>query len=149
MSTKSTIQNLINTNLANGSTITAVEHRAVENILLNELFQTQYRELYEQVITPDLTITDNATTNLFYDISFIKRGNTVFVNGYIRNKTGSIFSGKILDILNSEFSPKTSNTYFVNLSNNSVVTIENDNFAIDSIGNNTQSFFSGHYQVND
>jgi len=51
MSTKTIIQTLINTNLADSSTILASEHREVEIALLNELFPTEYRELHDLSIT--------------------------------------------------------------------------------------------------
>lgn len=88
MSTKTNIQNLINTNLADSSSITASEHRAVENSLLNELYPTP---VYETQATTNTITAKNATiNNLNYDISIVKQGRLVTISGILWNNTGSI-----------------------------------------------------------
>lgn len=149
MANKTTITNLINTNLADSSTILASEHREVEIALLNELFPTEYRELHEQVIPDELEITTPGLSNLFYDISFVKRGNTVYLNGYVRNKTGAIFSGKVLNIDTTEYNTKTDRQYFASCSNGTNLEIQNSDILITEIANNEQAYFSLTYQTND
>ena len=149
MSTKTIIQTLINTNLADSSTILASEHREVEIALLNELFPTEYRELHEQSLPDELEITTPGLSNLFYDISFVKRGNTVYLNGYVRNKTGAIFSGKVLNIDTTEYNTKTDRQYFASCSNGTNLEIQNSNILITEIANNEQAYFSLTYQTND
>ena len=149
MSTKTIIQTLINTNLADDCAILASEHRVVEIALLNELFPTEYRELHEQSLTDELEITTPELSNLFYNISFVKRGNTIYLNGYIRNKTGAIFSGKVLNIDNTEYNTKTNRQYFGSCSNGTNLEIQNSSILITEIANNEQAYFSLTYQTND
>ena len=149
MSTKTIIQTLINTNLADDSAILASEHRAVEIALLNELFPTEYRELHEQIIPDELEITTPELSDLFYKISFVKRGNTVYINGYIRNKTGAIFSGKVLNIDTTEYNAKTNRQYFASCSNGTNLEISNSSIYITEIANGEHAYFSLTYQTND
>ena len=149
MSTKSEIQNLIDTNLASASNITATEHREVEESFVSELYATEVRELHEQVLADILSITTPETANFFYDIYFTKKGNTVLLNGHIRNKTGSIFSGKFLNIDSSVYLGKTNIPYYGVTSNGSYINIVNGIVTVESIGNNIQSFFNLTYQTND
>jgi len=149
MANKTTITNLINTNLADSSTILASEHREVEIALLNELFPTEYRELHEQGIPDELEITTPELSNLFYDISFVKRGNTVYINGYVRNKTGAIFSGKVLNIDTTEYNTKTNRQYYASCSNGTNLEIQNSSIYITEIANGGHAYFSLTYQTND
>ncbi len=149
MSTKTIIQTLINTNLADSSTILASEHREVEIALLNELFPTEYRELHEDLLPDELEITTPWVSYLFYDISFVKRGNTVYINGYVRNKTGAIFSGKVLNIDTTEYNTKTNRQYFASCSNGTNLEIQNSSILITEIANGEQAYFSLTYQTND
>ena len=149
MATKTTIQNLIDTNLSSGSNITATEHREVEIALLNELFPTEYRELHEQILPDELEITTPELSNLFYDISFVKRGNTVYINGYVRNKTGAVFSGKVLNIDTTEYNTKTNRQYFASCSNGTNLEIQNSSIYITEIANGEHAYFSLTYQTND
>ena len=86
---------------------------------------------------------------MFYDISFVKRGNTVYINGYVRNKTGAIFSGKVLNIDTTEYNTKTNRQYFASCSNGTNLEIQNSNILITEIANNEQAYFSLTYQTND
>ena len=149
MSTKTIIQTLINTNLADSSTILASEHREVEIALLNELFPTEHRELHEQILPDELEITTPELSSLFYDISFVKRGNTVYINGYVRNKTGAIFSGKVLNIDTTEYNTKTNRQYFASCSNGTNIEIQNSSILITEIANGKHAYFSLTYQTND
>ena len=149
MSTKTIIQTLINTNLADSSTILASEHREVEIALLNELFPTEHRELHHQILPDELEITTPELSGLFYGISFVKRGNTVYINGYVRNKTGAIFSGKVLNIDTTEYNAKTNRQYFASCSNGTNLEISNSNIFITEIANGKHAYFSLTYQTND
>ena len=149
MATKTTIQNLIDTNLSSGSNITATEHREVEIALLNELFPTEHRELHHQILPDELEITTPELSNLFYDISFVKRGNTVYINGYVRNKTGAVFSGKVLNIDTTEYNTKTNRQYFASCSNGTNLEIQNSSIYITEIANGEHAYFSLTYQTND
>ena len=149
MSTKTIIQTLINTNLADSSTILASEHREVEIALLNELFPTEHRELHHQILPDELEITTPELSDLFYGISFVKRGNTVYINGYVRNKTGAIFSGKVLNIDTTEYNTKTNRQYFASCSNGTNLEISNSNIFITEIANGKHAYFSLTYQTND
>jgi hypothetical protein len=108
MSTKATIQTLINTNLADGSSITASEHRAVENSLLNELYPSN---IYET--QGSNTITTENTSNFGYQIHIIKQGRLVTITGLIINNNSFIVGNNIgnwfFEIVNSEFFQITSN----------------------------------------
>ena len=99
MSTKTTIQNLIDTNLASGSDITAIEHRAVLTSVLNEL--------YSDVILQDTTLTEilsPLTSDINYKILISKNGNNVIINGYIRNEGSAIDGGfELFDIVDTEY----------------------------------------------
>ena len=108
MSTKTQIQTLINTNLADGSSITAPEHREVENSLLNELYPTN---IYETQSSN--TITTENTSNFGYQIHIIKQGRLVTITGSIINNNSFIVGNNIgnwfFEIVNSEFFQNTSN----------------------------------------
>lgn len=108
MSTKTNIQNLINTNLADASSITASEHRSVENSLLNEVYPTP---IYETQATTNTITAKNATiNNLNYDISIVKQGRLVTITGILWNNTGSIIDDSenyFFEIINSEYFPDT------------------------------------------
>ena len=100
MANKTTITNLINTNLADGSDILASEHRDVEMALLNEIFPSS-----------DTYIVTSGSVQ--YNLTFTKSGNKCTVSGNIANWTGSIIGGvKLLDIPNSIYFPKKSVFFF-------------------------------------
>ena len=100
MATKTTIENLINSNLASGSNITASEHRDVLNIILNEL--------YSDVILQDTTLTEilsPLTSDINYKILISKNGNNVNINGFISNDSLSAIAGsfELFDIVDTEY----------------------------------------------
>ena len=103
MATKTTIQNLIDTNLASGSDITATEHRAVLTQILNELYpnfvtDTQTSETY----------TTKSGTKILYTCYIIKQGNVAHIKLIITNTTPNIISSRNIFIWkNSEFRPKS------------------------------------------
>ena len=104
MSTKTTIQNLIDTNLASGSDITAIEHRAVLTSVLNEL--------YSDVILQDTALTEilsPLTSDINYKILISKNGNNVNINGYIKNEGSSAIDGgfELFDIVDTEYRQRT------------------------------------------
>lgn len=102
MATKATIQTLINTNLATNSTITAAEHRAVENQLLNEIY-------------PDIITVTEADTNIFtaatisgvvfsYRLNVVKIGRLVTIKGWIKLTTSSSVTERVYaTITNPEY----------------------------------------------
>ena len=101
MATKTTIQNLIDTNLSSGSNITATEHRAVEIALLDAIYPTPL---------VDTHLTTNVLTSILsgveYQLTFTKVGRMVHVNGFITNTSRSIFSLEMFaNITNSEYKP--------------------------------------------
>lgn len=105
MATKTTIQNLINSNLASGSNITASEHRAVLNSILNEIYPTAIRE-NNATVTKVITAPNLINTDLQYDCYFIKQGNVVHVKGLLKNLGNEIVSGGyFFEIVSPEFLP--------------------------------------------
>ena len=147
MATKTDLITAINTQLT--AIITQAKVRLASLAIVNELFPTEYRELHEQGLPDELEITTPELSNLFYDISFVKRGNTVYINGYVRNKTGAIFSGKVLNIDTTEYNTKTNRQYFASCSNGTNLEIQNSDILITEIANNEQAYFSLTYQTND
>ena len=126
MATKTTIENLINSNLASGSNITASEHRAVLNIILNELYPTPISDT--QLTTNVVT---KIGTNFTYNLQFSKVGRNIHVCGIITKVSGSSILGddleEILEITNSEFEPYTTYTLIGSNSNGNVALSFNSN----------------------
>lgn len=101
MANKTTIQNLIDTNLASGSDITAIEHRAVLTSVLDNLYPTP---LVDTHLTTNVITSVNA--NLEYQLTFTKVGRLVNVNGFIVNVSVSILDIEdIATISNAEYNP--------------------------------------------
>lgn len=102
MATKATIQALINANLASSSMITAAEHRAVENQLLNEFYPNTLT-----VTQADTTIFTAATISgvvFSYKLNVVKIGRLVTITGYIHLTTSSSITNRVYaTITNSEF----------------------------------------------
>lgn len=92
MATKSVIQNLINTNLADGSNIVASEHREVEDALLNELYATTLFFGFDNPLTGFTPL----VSGLYYEMQLTKRGNNVNLQGYILNGTNGIIGSQNL-----------------------------------------------------
>jgi hypothetical protein len=94
MSTKTQIQTLINNNLADGSSITASEHREVEIVLLNELYPTNIYETRD-----DNTITTQNTNAAYltnsYEINIVKQGRLVTISGKLINESGNSVTNSI------------------------------------------------------
>ena len=147
MATKTDLITAINTQLT--AIITQAKVRLASLAIVNELFPTEYRELHHQILPDELEITTPELSNLFYDISFVKRGNTVYINGYVRNKTGAIFSGKVLNIDTTEYNTKTNRQYFGSCSNGTNLEIQNSSIYITEIANGEHAYFSLTYQTND
>lgn len=148
MSTKATIQALINANLANSSMITAAEHRAVENIILNELYPNA---IYETHTTTNTITTKNPTLpGLNYNISIVKQGRLVTISGILWNYTSSIVSDTeyFFEIINSEYFPDTTTpTIIYRLGNNRQLLFNTTlkRFGIYSCGVGTQNEFQITY----
>ena len=147
MATKTDLITAINTQLT--AIITQAKVRLASLAIVNELFPTEYRELHHQILPDELEITTPELSSLFYGISFVKRGNTVYINGYVRNKTGAIFSGKVLNIDTTEYNTKTNRKYFGSCSNGTNLEIQNSSIYITEIANGEQAYFSLTYQTND
>ena len=147
MATKTDLINAITTQLT--AIITQAKVRLASLVIVNELFPTEHIELHHQILPDELEITTPELSNLFYDISFVKRGNTVDMNGYVRNKTGAIFSGKVLNIDTTEYNTKTNRQYFASCSNGTNLEIQNSSIYITEIAHNEQAYFSLTYQTND
>ena len=147
MATKTVLINAINTQLT--AIITQAKVRLASLLLVNELFPTEYRELHEQILPDELEISTPELPGLFYNISFVKRGNTVYINGYVRNKTGAIFSGKVLNIDTTEYNTLTNNRYFASCSNGTNLEVQSSSIYITEIANGKHAYFSLTYQTND
>jgi hypothetical protein len=93
--TKAQIQTLINTNLADASSITASEHRAVENALVEQLYSNSTLQ----------EITSGAITCKLY---YKRTGNTCTVTGFIRNGNPYMISNTtLITIPNANFFAKS------------------------------------------
>ena len=145
MATKTTIENLINSNLASGSNITASEHRAVLNIILNELYPTPISDT--QATTNVVT---KIGTNFTYNLQFTKTGRNIHICGSITNISGSILNSleDILKITNSEFEPYTNYTLIGSNSNGNVeLSFNSDALTlVSSIGVGEQIIINQTYQ---
>lgn len=129
--------------------ITQAKVRLASLQIINELFNVEVRELHEQILPDELVITEPEYASLFYDISFLKRGNTIFCNGYFRNKTGGIKTGTLLIIVDDVYKTKTNRSYFAVCSNGSFLEIQNKVITINEISNNEIAHFSLTYIIND
>ena len=147
MATKTDLITAINTQLT--AIITQAKVRLASLAIVNELFPTEYRELHHQILPDELEISTPELSDLFYGISFVKRGNTIYLNGYIRNKTGAIFSGKVLNIDTTEYNTKTNRQYYASCSNGTNLEIQNSSILITEIANGEHAYFSLTYQTND
>jgi hypothetical protein len=110
MSTKNTIQSLINTNLADASTITASEHREVEYSLLNEIYPTvAFETRASNSITNENSNVQFVTND--YQINIAKQGRKVTIYGTIINGSafivGDTLNAWFFEIVNSEYLQKT------------------------------------------
>lgn len=85
---KTTIQSLIDTNLADTSNIEATEHREVEHALLNEMYGTVVSDT--QATTNVLTA--NTPASRLYDVKIVKQGRKVTITGFIKNTSGSMLN---------------------------------------------------------
>jgi len=114
--TKAEIENLINTNLADGSGILAEQHREVEDALMNELYGTIFTEDRDTTSASSRITTPNGLkTSLLYRIHILKQGRLVIIKGFVWNKTSSIISNNlsnyfVFEIVDSEYLPDTSST---------------------------------------
>ena len=104
MANKTTITNLINSNLADSSTILASEHRAVEIALLDAIYPTPIS---------DTQLTTNVVTKIgtkfTYNLQFSKVGRNIHIYGSVTNVSGSVLNNveDILEVTNAEFEPYT------------------------------------------
>ena len=146
MSTKTTIQNLIDTNLASGSNITATEHRAVLTSVLNNLYPTPISDT--QLTTNVVT---KISTNFIYNLQFSKVGRNIHIYGGVTNISGSILGGveDILKVTTAEFEPYTTYTLIGSKSNGNVSFSFNSNALtlVSSIGVGETIIINQTYQA--
>lgn len=100
MSTKSQIQALIDANLADASNITATEHRAVENKLLDEFYPTVFS--FNETDSSILTLNPTFEGIVRYDLNVCKVGRLITITGIIYRMSGSS-TGWFFEITNSEY----------------------------------------------
>ena len=110
MSTKATIQALSDANLADASNITAEEHRAVNDEMIDEFYgETAIHETQSSG-----TITAIAGS-CFYDIYISKQGNRVKIKGVLTNGTTGITSTlPFFEIIDADYLPYLSGAYLNN-----------------------------------
>lgn len=88
MATKAELQLIINTNLASGVNIPAVDHRAVEDAIIGEMFNDPIIEN----TSGTLSITSQSTADITYNVAFIKQGNKVTCYGTFKNIGSTVLS---------------------------------------------------------
>jgi hypothetical protein len=141
--TKAQIQTLINTNLADASSITASEHRAVENALVEQLYSNSTL----QVITSDAI-----SCNLYYKRS----GNTCTVTGFIRNGNPYMIANTtLITIPNANFFAKNLQETQDIITNDTTYSIglisisENVIYLLGNLGGGARVRINATYQTND
>lgn len=133
--TKTDLITAINTQLT--AIITQAKVRLASLQLVNELFPIENN--YTSVVIGEIT----------YNLNFKKVGNTIFLNGKIKNQTGSIITGEIYEITNSVYFGKTGITYY-GTSNDKVFEILNNKISINSaFGDGEAIYINVSYQTND
>ena len=133
--TKTDLITAINTQLT--AIITQAKVRLASLQLVNELFPIENN--YTSVVIGEIT----------YNLNFKKVGNTIFLNGKIKNQTGSIITGEIYEITNSVYFGKTGITYY-GTSNDKVFEILNNKISINSaFGDGESIYINASYQTND
>lgn len=118
MSTKTAIQSLIDTNLADASNITASEHRAVENSLLSELYpNVAFETRSSNTITTENTNVGFTTND--YQIYIAKQGRKVTIYGTIINGSAFIVGDRpnewFFEIVDNEYKQKTGTYAYGNI----------------------------------
>lgn len=125
-----------------------IKDREVSNALLDELYPLVIEERYS-IIANELLITGFLNDDIFYEITFSKSGNKVFVNGFVNNISEFIFEGAFLEIIENEYKQKTGTKQYATTSEIGVLTIFNNTFIIESIDANTKVYFNFNYLTND
>lgn len=125
-----------------------IKDREVSNALLDELYSLVIEERYN-IIANELLITGFLNDDIFYEITFSKSGNKVFVNGFVNNISEFIFEGAFLEIIENEYKQKTGTKQYATTSEIGVLTIFNNTFIIESIDANTKVYFNFNYLTND
>ena len=147
MATKGNLITAINTQLT--AIITQAKVRTASALIVAELYPAQYKETYESSTT-ELEITEQLEVGFYYVIKFKKVGNTVFVDGNTNNKTLAIFNGNFLQIVNSEFLPKTGDTFTAVTDLQGRITLTDDGImSITSTGEDAKEYFNFTYTTND
>ena len=149
MAKKIDLQNLINTNLASGVSIPAVDHRAVEDALVSNSYGTVITESYTLLADSTPNTTPSGVGN-YYVLNYAKQGRFVELNGNVTNKTGAIVSNAIWFTFDAtEYLPSSTDIQFNGYtSTGSVIKcqIQGLNFkVIGALGTNQQIFFDTKY----
>jgi hypothetical protein len=144
--TKSSLISAINTQLT--AIITQAKVRLASLELVNEIYPTTIEEFYAPPASV-LSITNFLVTDLEYKIKFKKVGNTVFVDGSITNETGLIVSGEVIEIINSEYLPRTGDSFNCSTNSGALLTIVNDKISVSTIGVSENHYFNFTYNTND
>lgn len=96
--TKTQLEALVSTNLADNTNIPAIQHREVENELINSIYGS--------------SITQSGTGATFsYELKFYKKQDIVYVTGYITNVTlTTLQSGALALLITNPLYYSTDNT---------------------------------------
>ena len=127
MATKAQIQNLINTNLASGSGIEAVDHRAVLNQVLDNLYGIVTTDKNEISGTTNNVVT-STNSDFQYRLSITKQGGLVHLNGILFTPITAVIPS------NTVFFNITNPEYLMDTSSN-VLLISVTSLGISTIGN--------------
>lgn len=143
---KTQITNLVNTNLADSSDITAEEHREVELALVDEL----YADKIDDVTLSNgnvLAIATGISGLISFSIESIKRGNDITMSGFIKNISNSIIGSNtlLLDIVNIDFSPN--DKYIFPSSEDNMISVGLDKIRnVKPLGVDVTLYFNFNYQ---
>lgn len=149
MATKTEVQSLIDTNLADASNITASEHRAVEGAFVDELYPTPIYDT--QATTNVFTKIDNDYT---YNFKIAKQGSVVNLSGSLGQSTGgTIGNQNIVTITDTDYLPyafATDQIIQAFSTSGQVVNLSITGSTIYIVGNtpnNVTFYFNGTYQT--
>ena len=149
MANKLTLQNLVTTNLPDGSGILATAHREVENALIDNSYATKVTESLTGFIDTTINTTPNNASKL-YTINYGKQGRFVEIKGRLTNNTGSITSNSIWFAFDTtDYSPDNTKFEFSGYTDTGLVVkcqILGGFFRVlGSLGNNQQIYFETTY----
>jgi len=137
MAKKAEIQNLINTNIASGSDIKAVDHRAVLTDVLDNFYGLKTFDYDRTSGTTSNILT--TSSNLTYEVDITKNGTRVNLTGTIVNNSGVLLpnSTSVFEITNSDYLMQDTNangTFTYSVLTKGIV-INNDDVSLQLINN--------------